>query len=226
MAFPTASFWISLYIQRVLHKSAIMTAVYLLPMAIGGTIVNIIAGVTLHRISNKLLMGIAAVAYTISNLLYALNKPSYPYWAMIFLGQIFAVIGADLQFNVVNMYVMSSLSKDQQSVAGGLFQMVTRLCLTVGMGISTAIYDGVANHPAKSGFDAGTPEQPYSATFWFAMAASGLSVFFVPFLTIKTQGHAKKADVDEEKRIEIGIAGSAVEPGTVLVDEKKWDANA
>jgi hypothetical protein len=168
-------------------------------------------------------MGIAAVAYTLSNLLYALNKPSYPYWAMIFLGQILAVIGADLQFNVVNMYVMSSMAKDQQSVAGGLFQMVTRLCLTVGMGISTAIYDGVVNHPAKSGFAAGTQEQPYSATFWFSMAASALSIFFVPFLTIKTQGHAQKAEVDQEEGIESGDAGSAVEPSPVLVDEKEKD---
>jgi MFS family permease len=200
-----------------------MTAVYLLPMAIGGTIVNIIAGVTLHRISNKLLMGIAAVAYTVSNLLYALNKPSYPYWAMIFLGEIFAVIGADLEFNVVNMYVMSSLSMDQQSVAGGLFQMVTRLCLTIGMGISTAIFDGVVNHPAKGGFDAGTPEQPYSATFWFAMAASGLSVFFVPFLTIGTQGHAQKDEVDEEKSVGSNDPGTTVEPVTAVANEKEKD---
>jgi MFS family permease len=202
-----------------------MTAVYLLPMAVCGTLVNIIAGVTMHRVSNKLLMGIAAIAYTISNLLYALNKPSYPYWAMIFLGQIFAVIGVDLQFNVVNMYVMSSLSKEQQSVAGGLFQMVTRLCVTVGMGISTAIFDGVVNHPAKSGSDAGTQEEPYAATFWFAMAASGLSIFFVPFLSIKTQGHAKKAEVDQEKRFGSEDAGSAAEQPTVLLDEKDKDIN-
>jgi hypothetical protein len=112
-------------------------------MAVAGTLVNVVAGAVLHRVSNKLLMGIAASSYTLAYLLYAINKTSWPYWACLFTGQIFSVVGVDLQFNVVNMYVMSSLSKEQQSVAGGFFQMTTRLCSTVGLGITTAIFDSV-----------------------------------------------------------------------------------
>jgi MFS family permease len=194
LAFNTAAFWLSLYFQRVYHASSIMTAVYLLPMAVAGTLVNIVAGTILHRVSNKLLMGIAASSYTLAYLLYALNKTSYPYWAMLFLGQIFSVIGVDLQFNVVNMYVMSSLKKEQQSVAGGLFQMTTRLCSTVGMGITTAIFDGVRMHPGGGGgLHEGDPTEPYAAIFWCAMTACGASVFLVPFLTIGTQGHGETA---------------------------------
>lgn len=198
LAFNSASFWVSLYFQRVYHATSIMTAVYLLPMAVAGTLVNVVAGIVLHRVSNKLLMGIATCSFTLAYLLFALNKTSFPYWAMLFTGQIFSVVGVDLEFNVVNMYIVSSLSKEQQSVAGGFFQMTTKLCSTIGLGISTAIYDSVQKNPTKSGYHAGDPAEPYAGTFWFAMAACALSILMVPALTIGTQGHREKKDVGGE----------------------------
>jgi len=72
-------------------------------MAIAGLAVNIIAAVILHCVSNKLLMGIGAVAYTLSFLLEALNKTEYSYWPMIFPALCLGVVGADFQFNVTNV---------------------------------------------------------------------------------------------------------------------------
>jgi hypothetical protein len=93
------------------------------------------------------------------------------------------------------MYVMSSLPKSQQSIAGGLFQMITRLALTIGMASTTAIYDSAVKAPEK-GFHAGDPVRPYSDVYWFATAGAALSIVFVPFLTIKTQG-SKTPDVED-----------------------------
>lgn len=103
VAFPTASFWISLYIQRVWQASPLKVAVYLLPMAIAGLAVNVVAAFILHSVSNKLLMGIGALAYTVAFMLYALNKTSYSYWAMVFPALCLSVVGADFQFNVANV---------------------------------------------------------------------------------------------------------------------------
>jgi len=41
MGFNTSCFWVSLYIQRYLTTSALMVAVYLLPMAIVGFATNV-----------------------------------------------------------------------------------------------------------------------------------------------------------------------------------------
>lgn len=41
MGFTSAGFWVPLYFQRVWHSSALKTAVYLLPMAIMGILVNV-----------------------------------------------------------------------------------------------------------------------------------------------------------------------------------------
>lgn len=69
MAFTPGSFFIALYFQDVWHMSPLQVAVHILPMAISGMIVNVIAALILHRVSNKLLMYIATVAYLISFLL-------------------------------------------------------------------------------------------------------------------------------------------------------------
>lgn len=95
------------------------------------------------------------------------------------------VVGADLEFTVVNMYVLSSLPKQQQSMAGGILQTMTKLSVVVGLGVGTAIFNSISGMTED-------PVKPYAATFWLSMAASGLSVCLVPFLKLKTQGHKEK----------------------------------
>lgn len=82
------------------------------------------------------------------------------------------------------MYVMSSLPPSQQSIAGGIFNTVSKLCNNLGLGIATSVNSAVAHQMTAS-----TPAiRPYLATYWFAAAAAGISLFMVPFLTIGTQG--------------------------------------
>jgi hypothetical protein len=86
---------------------------------------------------------------------------------------------------------MSSLPKSQQSIASGLFQTLTRLSLTIGMAVTTAVFDGVVKTP-DTGFHANDPIRPYSAVWWFATAAAAASIPLVPMLRIKTQGNRNK----------------------------------
>lgn len=82
------------------------------------------------------------------------------------------------------MYVMSSLPPNQQSIAGGIFNTISKLCNNLGLGIATSVNSSVASQMTAS-----TPAiRPYLAVYWFAAACAGLSVFIVPFLTLGTQG--------------------------------------
>lgn len=103
MSFNTSAFWLSLFMQNVLDFSSLTVAVHLLPMAIGGILINIIAGLILHKVSNKLLVVIATVSYLGAGLLLALMKAGSSYWAFIFPSLLLSVIGADIQFNVANV---------------------------------------------------------------------------------------------------------------------------
>lgn len=118
------------------------------------------------------------------------------------------MIGADLEFNVANMYVMSALPPSQQSVAGGILQTVTRLAQTIGFGITTAVFNAVQQKPSMAGYwDRAT--QPYTATFFVSVGCSVLSVMLVPFLTLGTQGGQEKKSV-----------ASSVSVDEVVRDEK------
>lgn len=103
MSFTSANFYLSLYLQDVHDFSPLSVAVHLLPQAIAGILVNVFAGMFLHKISNKILVGVGSFAYAMAAMLLALQKQNSSYWAFIFPSLILSVVGADLQFNVANV---------------------------------------------------------------------------------------------------------------------------
>ncbi|EPS31963.1 hypothetical protein PDE_06922 [Penicillium oxalicum 114-2] len=184
MGFSAVTFFLSLYLQEIKHLSALDITVRLLPMVVSGVLVNVVCGLVLHRVSNTLLVGVGSLAYLASFLILSFMKQEAIYWAYVFPALVLVVVGADISFNVTNMYVMSSLPPSQQSIAGGIFNTVSKLCNNLGLGIATSISSSMASQMASSGSNI----RPYLAVYWFGAACAGLSVVIVPFLTLGTQG--------------------------------------
>lgn len=120
------------------------------------------------------------------------------------------------------MYVMSSLPSDQQSIAGGIFNTVSKLCNNLGLGIATSVESAIANQMTAS-----TPAiRPYLTAYWFAAAAAGTSLFMVPFLTLGTQGGDAPTETGDEsvnelaeKKAIIDVGSAPVAPGTEILSE-------
>ena len=72
-------------------------------MIIMGILINILAALILHKVSNKLLMGIGAFAYTAAFVLVGVNRYGDSYWAFSFPALCLCVVGADFEFNVANV---------------------------------------------------------------------------------------------------------------------------
>ncbi|QSZ30035.1 hypothetical protein DSL72_004553 [Monilinia vaccinii-corymbosi] len=190
LSFPALYFFTSLFLQHLFGYSALRTAVCLLPSAFTGLLVNTLAGNLLHRVSNKLLMAIGATGFTLAFLLVALQRSGDSYWALTFPALILVVVGTDFEFNVVNMYVVSSLPKSQQSIASSIFQTTIKLATVIGTGVCTAIFDSVSLKISTGGYYANDPYEPYAFIFWFSFILSFISLLVIPFLKIKTQGNA------------------------------------
>ncbi|KAK4174370.1 major facilitator superfamily domain-containing protein [Triangularia setosa] len=120
------------------NVSPLMITVYLLPQAVAGLVYNAIAGSILHRVNNTFLLGLGSVAYISSNVLYSLMRPDSLYWTLMFPALMLSVIGADFQFNVIDMC---------QTLAGGIFNSIFRLGAAVALGLSTAVFDSAAASP-------------------------------------------------------------------------------
>lgn len=111
---------------------------------------------------------------------------------------------------------MSSLPPHQQSLAGGIFNTVTKICSAIGLGITASIYNAESSGTAALQ----TTIKPYQSVFWFCVAAAGLGSCFVPFLTIGTQGQESKATsvvefVDEKDARKEGT----LEPDALVVQD-------
>ncbi|KAI0541239.1 major facilitator superfamily domain-containing protein [Xylaria digitata] len=195
MSFQATGFWIAFFMQQVQKLSTLNVAVRLLPMAIAGLLWNILAGRILHRVNNTLLMAFGAVSYLAAALLFSFMRAESNYWAFVFPALVLNVAGADLQFNVANMYVLQSLPSHQQSLAGGIFNVVIRLSTTAVLGISTAVFSSVESTPAGIA----DPMLKYMRTFQTTVALAAAGVAISPFIKLNTQGNAPKGEVREEE---------------------------
>ncbi|KAL4942340.1 hypothetical protein BDV06DRAFT_235503 [Aspergillus oleicola] len=236
-AFTASSFWLCLYLQRVQNLSALWIAIYLLPQNINGLIVNFVCSLILHRVSHRVLIGIGAVAYLASFLLLALMQPiRYYYWAFIFPSLIFAVVGADLQFNVANSYVMSSLPRHQQSLAGGILSAVNKLLSNIALSISTAVFDAGQKRVRAGSADDVTGLGGYRAAFWMLVGIAGLNLLLVPWLRIEKGiledeeplrgemvSDVERGDVEKEAEVE-GEKEKSEKNGNERENEEEKDA--
>lgn len=87
------------------------------------------------------------------------------------------------------MYVMSSMPRDKQSIAGAIFNTATRLAATVGIAVQTSVFNGIGG--SAEGADS-LKYRPYQATFWVSLGGAVLGLLLVPFVNIGTQGGRKK----------------------------------
>ncbi|KAI1481627.1 MFS general substrate transporter [Daldinia eschscholtzii] len=195
MGFTASCFWVAYFLQEIKQYSTLMVAVHLLPQAIAGLLWNIVAGRILHSINNTVIMIFGAACYLVANLLLSFIKAETSYWALMFPALILIVAGADLQFNVANMYVMESLPKDKQSLAGGIFNVVIRLANTAVMGISTAVFSSVQLTPEGMA----DPMLKYTRTFQTSIGFSAACLVLTCFIRLGTQGNSPSEQGEGER---------------------------
>lgn len=80
---------------------------------------------------------------------------------------------------------MQTLPQEAQGLASGIMNTLVRLASTLSMGIATAVYATYEVRPT----DTTDPMLKFTRTFQVSVAMAALSVLFVPFIRIGTQGH-------------------------------------
>lgn len=202
MCFTSSQFWLSIYLQEAKNVSPLHVAVYLIPQAVVGLAFNVVAGLMMDRVRNEYLMALGAICYIVGAALLANMKMDSSYWAFIFPALISMVIGVDLQQNIANVgdyrywilnngninvsdqvFVSSHFAANQQAKAGGIMNMLMRLCVSLGLAFTTALFSStvVQGHQNVS-------IEPYRRAFYLCMAFAGISSLGSFFLRIGKQG--------------------------------------
>ncbi|KIY53663.1 putative efflux transporter [Fistulina hepatica ATCC 64428] len=161
-AFMGLQFWTMLYYQDYMGFTPIATAVRLLPQFVTGIILNIFVAFVVARLPVVYLLAGGTLITSIAALLFALVEPEVTYWAFGFPSTVLSVFGADFVFAAGTLFVAKVSLPQEQSVSGGLFQTMVQLGTSIGVTITTIVYDRVLPQ--------GDPLKAYHSAQWAAFA--------------------------------------------------------
>ncbi|KAI0789690.1 efflux transporter [Abortiporus biennis] len=213
-AFQSWMFWTVLYYQSYKQYSPVLTMIRMLPMIPAGITCNIIIGLLIGRIPAVYLIATGCLCTGIAGLLFAVINTSATYWAFGFPAAIISVWGADFVFAAGSLYIAKVSLPHEQSLSGGLFQTMTQLGTSLGLSITTIVFDRVrAQESAKmgviidvTGSNAPLPAQlhAYRAAQWTVL---GLGAFAAIMAVIFLRG--------------AGIVGGPHKPEETEIQEKE-----
>ncbi|KAF7347388.1 MFS general substrate transporter [Mycena venus] len=137
-SFNVLSYFCTLYYQQVNQLDPLQTALRFVPMTTAGVLVNIITGYVMNRVPGQPLMMAGILGSIIAPLIFAVMNVHASYWTTAFLVMIF-IVGADVVYPVGNLHLASVFDEDSQSLAGGLFNVASRMGTSLGLAVSSSI---------------------------------------------------------------------------------------
>ncbi|KAK1985574.1 major facilitator superfamily transporter [Colletotrichum cereale] len=180
-------FYSSFYIETVLHVSPLLTAVWYLPLIVGGVIIGTVGGFTLHLLPGRILLAISGAGNVMSVLLFAVIPENPDYWAYVFPAMVCGTIGIDITYTVSNVFITTNLPAHRQGLAGALINSLLFLGISFFLGIGEVVV-GETSHLGK--------RKSYRAAFWLATGVAGVGLLLYAFVRI---GSAK-SDLTVEER--------------------------
>ncbi|KAG6811561.1 hypothetical protein H0H92_006865 [Tricholoma furcatifolium] len=161
-------------------------------------------------------------------MLFAIINPNAVYWAYGFPAAILAVFGADFVFASGTLFIAKVAEPHEQSLAGALFQTMTQIGTSLGVTVTTVIFDRVTLQIANgdAAIIASPPLKSYHAAFWgafaFGILAILLSILF--FNGVGVVGH-RNEDIQQNDLGDTTAVCSRDQEKTVDVPMRDNDKN-
>lgn len=151
-AFFSWSFWVQLYYQNYLLLTPMQTMLRFIPLFIVGCLCNVFVAMSV----GKLPLVIFAVSGTLltasAAIMFAVIDTTASYWASGFPATVVVVFGADFVYASGTIFIAKIAPPHERSVAGALFQTMTQLGGSVGLAVSTLVFNVVvANESVNVG---------------------------------------------------------------------------
>lgn len=165
------------YMTNIMGGTPMQLVAWFTPMALGGCIIATVGGLVLHIIPGTVMLIISGAAWIVAPLMFAIMPVGGNYWAFTFPSMIAATIAIDVNFNVSNIFISTSLPLRQQGLGGALVNSILQL----GIAISLGFADVVAAQTADQG-----QRKSYKAVFWFEVAEAAIAqVILLGFVRIQ-----------------------------------------
>ncbi|KAJ8519130.1 hypothetical protein ONZ45_g3885 [Pleurotus djamor] len=179
-------YWVQLYYQDYQRLSPVQTMVRVLPMFIAGILCNFLVAQVVGRVPIVYIVVLGASVTSTASLLFAVINPATTYWAFGFPAAVFSVWGADFVFSSGTLFVATTVAPHEQSLAGALMQTMTQLGTTLGVPVTTIVFNRVVEQKSRAmrwrlnstGSNAPRPAllEGYKAAQWCAFGFGALAV--------------------------------------------------
>ncbi|KXH66785.1 major facilitator superfamily transporter [Colletotrichum salicis] len=189
-------FYSSFYIETVLHMSPLLTAVWYVPLIVGGVMIGTVGGFTLHLLPGRVLLAISGTGNLLSVLLFAIMPDNPNYWAYVFPAMICGTIGIDITYTVSNVFITTNLPSHRQGLAGALINSLLFLGISFFLGIGDVVVGETNGLGLK---------KSYHAAFWLATGVAAVALVLYALVRI---GSAK-SDLTMEEREQLAAAEQA-----------------
>jgi len=197
-SFNTLIFWVTLYFQQILGVSPLGTSIRFIPLVLSGVVVNIAGGYLLNHVPGLPIIVVGLCGNIAASALYALIDTSASYWAMAFV-IVVIMVGADLIYPIGILHICIVCNEESQSLAGGIFNVATRLGTSLGLAVTSSIAEVVSeryhnNHPEQASTSPAVLLPGFRAAGWacFAAAVISASIAIVFLREIGVVGKASK----------------------------------
>ncbi|KAF5364394.1 hypothetical protein D9757_011905 [Collybiopsis confluens] len=202
-SFNTLMYFATLYYQQVNLLSPLETSVRFIPMVISGIFANVVGGWLMNRVLGLPLMMTGLCGNIIAPILFATINVSGSYWLMAFWIMIL-IVGADVIYPVATIYISSNLDEESQSLAGGIFNVATRLGTSIGIGATSSIANSITTryvhlHPSSSLTSPDALMYGFRAAGW-TLAGAAIISFIIGVLFLRGIGVVGRREAKQSAR--------------------------
>ncbi|KAG5720143.1 hypothetical protein E4T56_gene555, partial [Termitomyces sp. T112] len=112
-------------------------------MFVSGVLCNIFVASVVAYVPIVVLLTVGTLGTSLACLLFAIINPNATYWAYGFPSAVITVFGADFVFASGTLFIAKVAEPHEQSLAGALFQTMTQLGTSLGVTVTTVIFNRV-----------------------------------------------------------------------------------
>ncbi|WWC69543.1 uncharacterized protein I206_103485 [Kwoniella pini CBS 10737] len=221
LSFSSILYYGTLFFQEVQLTGPIGAMLRFLPTEIGGLICNVLVGLLIHRIPAQWIVCCGLLSVGLGNMCFALSEKNTSYWALPFHGMWLSSAGADFVFAPGLIFVSLLSLPDEHSVAGALFQTLLRLGGSMGLAITSVIFENVKNKSLKKNENENESYlKGLKAAFWLSASFAwlGLLVGLLALNGLGILGNIKQNDGKEEAQINLNKA--RIENENLVLEER------
>ncbi len=191
-------FLLTLYMQQVLHYSALKTGVAYVGITLTIIIVSAVAQALTTRIGVRPLLPIGMALAAVALVLYARLPVHGHYFADLFPAFIIGGVGMALVFVPMSIGALTGVRADEAGIASGLINTSQQIGGAIGVAIASTIaatYTGryVHAHPGSTAASGAALTHGFAIAFW-VLAGIAVAGGILGGLLVESRSHAETTD--------------------------------